>query len=71
MLNITCFITFLHLVSYLMENFGLIEENAIEQESANFKGKTDVWWFINVFYLLHNSIFLLLSLILSVKNGKQ
>lgn len=42
MLNITCFITFLHLVSYLMENFGLIEENAIEQESANFKGKTDV-----------------------------
>lgn len=33
MLNIMCFITFLHLVSYLMENFGLIEENAIEQES--------------------------------------
>lgn len=75
--------TILHLVSIfflltirLMEISNLTEENAVEQGSANFilKAQTDVWWFITVFYSLHNSMFLLqfhLLLLLSVINWKQ
>lgn len=73
-----CFGSQVHDVEVSCISSGIILILSLSQidRSANFilKAQTDVWWFITVFYSLHNSMFLLwfhLLLLLSVINWKQ